>query len=417
MATYTPGLLVTPHTRYRVRRLLPIPGEVRAAVGQNVAARDVVAATQLPGDVFPMNLAALIGVPPGDLPDCMLVREGDAVAEGDVLARSPGIFGLMRTEAKATAAGTIESVSDVSGQVIVRGPSIPVEVDAYVAGTVARVVPDQGVDIEADVAQVQGIFGIGGETAGPIVAACGSPDDPLTPDRVRDHAKPGAVLVGGARITREAVAAAVEAGVAALVSGGIDDADLKSILGYDLGVAVTGTEKIGLTLIVTEGFGDIAMAARTFDLITSHAGREASVNGTTQIRAGVLRPEIVIPLTPDSWSAGANRTGPRTDSTALLESPDSPATPEDFRSAADDSAASADVAPALQESAGDLATGAPLRIIRDPYFGVLGTVAELPHEPQVLESGSKARVLVVATQDGRRVTVPRANVELIEGAE
>ena len=85
-------------------------------------------------------------------------------------------------------------------------------------------------------------------------------------------------------------------GTAAVVAGGIDDHDLREILGYDLGVAVTGNEKLGTTIIITEGFGDIAMARRTFELLKSHDGREASVNGSTQIRAGVMRPEILIPL-------------------------------------------------------------------------------------------------------------------------
>ena len=57
---------------------------------------------------------------------------------------------------------------------------------------------------------------------------------------------------------------------------------------------------------------------------------------------------------------------------------------------------------------------AQVRLIRDPYFGMLGSVTALPHEPAVLGSGSKARVLEVALADGRRVTVPRANIELIE---
>ena len=65
--------------------------------------------------------------------------------------------------------------------------------------------------------------------------------------------------------------------------------------------------------------------------------------------------------------------------------------------------------------AGVLEIGTPVRVIRDPHFGVLGTVAALPEQPAVLGSGSKARVLEVATADGRRITVPRANVELIEG--
>ena len=59
--------------------------------------------------------------------------------------------------------------------------------------------------------------------------------------------------------------------------------------------------------------------------------------------------------------------------------------------------------------------GRPVRIIRDPYFGVIGTVSALPHEPAVLGSGSKARVLEVKFESGQRVMIPRANVELIEG--
>jgi hypothetical protein len=56
-----------------------------------------------------------------------------------------------------------------------------------------------------------------------------------------------------------------------------------------------------------------------------------------------------------------------------------------------------------------------VRIIRDPYFGLIGTVARLPPEPTVLGSGSKARVLEVKFDSGETVSVPRANVELIEG--
>lgn len=186
----------------------------------------------------------------------------------------------------------------------------------------------------------------------------------------------GQVIVGGARITGAAVRKAAQLGISALVGGGIDDQDLKEILGYDLGVAVTGTETIGTTVIITEGFGDIAMARRTFELLRDHVGKNVSVNGATQIRAGVMRPEIVICL------EGA------------------PAQSE--------AAASAAVA-------GTLGVGTPVRMIREPYFGWLGTVSGLPHELQTLASGSKARVVEVKLSDGRTLIVPRANVELIAG--
>ena len=38
------------------------------------------------------------------------------------------------------------------------------------------------------------------------------------------------------------------------------------------------------------------MAARTFGLFQALQGRTASINGATQIRAGVIRPEVIVPL-------------------------------------------------------------------------------------------------------------------------
>jgi hypothetical protein len=116
------------------------------------------------------------------------------------------------------------------------------------------------------------------------------------------------------------------------------------------------------------------------------------VNGATQIRAGVMRPEIVVPLGSEAAAGAGGGTG-----------------------AAGAGAPGARALAAGGATAGVLEVGTPVRVIRDPHFGVLGTVAALPERPAVLDSGSKARVLEVAVEGGARITVPRANVELIEG--
>ena len=125
-AAYTPGLRVTASTRHRVRRLLPIPGDVLVKVGDRVEARQVVAQTFMPGDITPLNMAKLLSMPPADVPECMLKKEGDRVTPGEVLARTKGLFGKFRTEFKSEVTGTIESISSVTGQVIVRGAPLPV---------------------------------------------------------------------------------------------------------------------------------------------------------------------------------------------------------------------------------------------------------------------------------------------------
>ena len=370
---YTPGLKVTPRITHRTRRLLPISGEVLVSVGDRVNARDVVAQTHLPGDVYPLNLSNLLSMPPGDVHECMLKREGERVEIGDPLAQTKGLFGMFKNTYRAKVAGTIEAVSAVTGQVIVRGAPQPVQIRAFLTGEVVQRIEGEGVVIEAVVSYIQGIFGIGGEAYGPIRVATTRRDQDLTADLVTADMS-SSIIVGGARVTGEAVRRAIAFGASAIVCGGIDDQDLRDLLGYDLGVAITGSERIGLTVIVTEGFGDIAMAERTFRLLESRAGQDAAITGATQIRAGVMRPEIIIPLAEEQ---------------TVRE-------------------------PEPQHFGGRLELGRPVRIIRDPYFGLIGAVSSLPSEPSVLESGSKARVLEVRFDSGETVTVPRANVELIE---
>ena len=140
-------------------------------------------------------------------------------------------------------------------------------------------------------------------------------------------------------------------------------------------MAITGHEAIRPILIITEGFGPIAMARATYDLLAAHAGRRTSANGATQIRAGVLRPEIIIPAAAD---------------TPPLEADEK------------------------ETSALGLTPGSPVRIIREPGFGRLGHVKSLPTGVQPIESEARVRVVEVEFPGGETSVVPRANVEVIE---
>ncbi len=370
---YTPGLKVTAGMTIQKERRLPLDGEVLVSVGASVQAEEIVAKADLPGNVQLLNVANLLSVPPEEVAEHLLKPIGDAVAKDEVIATTKGVFGFFKSQARSPIDGTIESVSDVTGQVILREPPIPVAVKAYIDSTITAVAPNEGVTLETYGSYIQGIFGVGAETIGNLTIAVPSPNDALGAEHIRaDHRD--TILVGGSLVTTAAIRAAVDQGVRGIIAGGIDDADLRALLGYELGVAITGSEDIGITLVITEGFGRIAMAAQTFALLTAREGMKTSINGATQIRAGVVRPEILIPTTP--------------------------ATAEEDAAAAD--------------RAGILEVGSTVRIIREPYFGSLGRVLELPVELQDLETEAQVRVLRVALEDGQETTLPRANVETIE---
>ncbi len=371
---YTPGLRVSGWTTIRKERRLPLSGEVLVGKGDQVRAEQVVARTELPGNVQPIKAASILGQHQQDLMEYMLKTEGDEVKKGEIIATAKSFFGLFKTHCTSPCDGTIESISTVTGQVIIREPPIPVEVEAYVQGHVIDVIENEGVVVETEGAFIQGIFGIGGETHGVIHMATESPDDELEEKHLQGDLQ-GKVLVGGSKVSEAVLKKAIEQGVRGIVVGGMDAAELRSFLGYDLGVAITGSEQFGITLVVTEGFGRMMMAERTFNLLARFEGKTCSVNGATQIRAGVMRPEIVVPLLEDAADAEREK--------------------------------------AFSMSAG-LQVGSPVRVIRAPHFGSLGEVTELPPELQVVDSGAKVRILKVRFLDGNEAVVPRANVEMIE---
>ncbi|MBI3037428.1 hypothetical protein HYY75_00050, partial [bacterium] len=183
----------------------------------------------------------------------------------------------------------------------------------------------------------------------------------------------GKIVVGGSLVTAAALKKAIELGVKGVVVGGYDAQDLKEFLGYDLGVAITGTEDKGITLVVTEGFGQINMAKRTFELLSSLEGKKASINGATQIRAGVIRPEVVIPV-------GTEKSEEKDGKVSM-----------------------------------GLKIGSPVRIIRQPKFGEVATVISLPEQPSLIDTEAKVRIVEVQImRTGEKFSLPRANIEIIE---
>ena len=373
MGAYTPGLKVTPEALLHFDRRLPLKGEVCVNEGDKVRYDQVVCRTDLPGRVEMVNLANKLGIDPAELPALMDKKAGDSMTKGEVLVTSKGFFGLFKSPYHAPFDGTVESVSKATGQVILRAMPRPIKIRAYVDGIIENVEENQGVTIKTFGSLIQGIFGLGGETSGSLQFLVKEPSEKITWSQITQSHK-DKILVVGQIVTADMVTQAAKVGVAALIAGGVNDSDIRKLLGYDLGVAITGNEQLGVTLVVTEGFGPLPMAGKTFELLKSREGKHASVSGATQIRAGVIRPEIIVTDLEGDWEKKA-------------EEP-----------------------PELE-----LAIDVPVRLIREPHFGSLGKVTGLPVQPVVIPSGAKVRVAEIELPNGTKMTIPRANLELIEG--
>lgn len=370
---HDPGLVRQDGVVFRRRRVLPLPGEVLVQVGQRVTPEDIVARAHRVGAVQAVDAAGALGISPADLLAAMEVVVGEVVRQGQLLASTKAFLGLWRNECRAPCAGTVASVSDLTGQIVLEAVASPLLKSAFIQGEIEEIVPDRGAVIAAAGTVVQGVFGIGGEGSGPVVMAVPTADAILIPEMLTAEMC-GAVVVGGVLATLPALRAAVEQGVLAVVTGGVGAEDLQIFLGNGLGSGVTGQEQAGLILVVTEGFGAVAMSGHTFDLLGRRQGALASVTGVTQIRAGVVRPEVLIP-------------------------------DEELTVAASESQA---VSGLLA-----LSIGGRVRVVGALHFGAVGRVVELPPVPQLVAAEIRARVAVVELRAGERLAIPRANLEPI----
>jgi hypothetical protein len=137
------------------------------------------------------------------------------------------------------------------------------------------------------------------------------------------------------------------------------------------------------------------VSPETFDVLVAAAGRTVSCNGTTHIRAGVIRPEIVIPEDPGTAAQQAAGAGG-------VETPVAGAGGGGQRG---------DGQRGGERRGQDswLSVGSRVRVVRRPCEGSRGMVEELCAAKVVFQSGIMALGCVVRLDDGRKVTIPRSN--------
>ncbi|MDH5200473.1 MAG: hypothetical protein OEW93_06265 [Candidatus Bathyarchaeota archaeon] len=282
-------------TVVRKARRIPTKGEVFVKVGDLVEPETVLArGTVRNPEVHEIRVYSKLGVDPDQVKRYMLKEEGEEVKRDEVIAIYRAFFGRFTRTCRSPIDGQLETLLK-SGVALIRGMPIPVEARAHIPGRVVELIPGEGAVVETRAALVNGVFGVGGETIGELIIAVGEPDEALTAEAITNAHK-GKVVVGGSLVTLDALRKAANVGLSGVLIGGVDQKDLTDFLGHEIGVGVTGREEAGPTVIVTEGFGVYPMDGVTFNLLKSHEGKRASIDGTTQIRQRMLRPEIIIPL-------------------------------------------------------------------------------------------------------------------------
>lgn len=331
--------------------------------------------------------ASKLGVWPRLLRMYTRVNEGDFVYEGQIIAdaHEAGLVDFVY----APMSGIIRKICTLTGTITIARPIKHTRLLAHISGRVTRLIPDYGAVIESTGAYIQGVFGIGNECSGELMVLADGPEEPLRHDGI-DESVQGKILVAGSFASLDSIKKAMSKGAVGLITGGMNQLDLVSVLGKELTVGITGHETSDFPIVILEGFGEIPMNQGTWDILASSAGKIASIDGTTQIRAGVLRPEVIICSDDSEDQPG----GPDKAVRQVM-----PLVPGHI-----------DELPQVVYS--HVRQGDRVRCTRPPYFGLWGIVEDVPPMPEKIQCEIITEVALIRLDDGRPIKVPQANLEV-----
>ncbi len=341
-----------PLTAIRRARLLPSPGRVLVRTGQQVSAVDPVAETYLPESHVLLDVRRALGVPSAAKAESLVERKpGEKVQKGDVIAETGGMFSRV---IRAPSNGTIVAVSN--GQVTLETETPPFTLRAGMPGVVADILADRGVIIETSGALLQGVWGNGHCDQGVLLALARSPDDELTRDRLEVSMR-GAVGAAGYIGQAGVITLAAELPLRGLILASMNPQLLAE------------AQAARIPIIVLEGFGRIPLNPAVYKLLTTSEKRDAAVNACAWDRYNGDRPEVVIPLP-----------------------------------------AEAEMAPDTDE----FKPGQQVRIQGAPYTGQTAAVVQVKPGSSTLQNGLRAPAAEVRFENGEKVIIPLANLDVLE---
>ena len=225
-----------------------------------------------------------------------------------------------------------------------------------------------------------GEVGYGGEASGILRPLLGDNRDLDVADLPSDIS--GCIVAARGGITEAALAKLAELEISGLVLGTIDPVVLAAFCQdnplHKIGILM----KTPFPLILLQGFSG-PMPAQVYAQLESLQGRQSALDASTQLRAGVVRPELLVPL-PEENFVGENGVLWPADMLALGEN---------------------GVRPPY--------VGAKVMLKRDPYLGSEGVITAIQARREATEAGTLATLAHIQLGDGTRCKVPLANCQLL----
>lgn len=270
-------------------RQIPGVGQSLVKEGEMVAPSDIIARYEASSGQRLVKLASVLKVRGNQVHKYLVKKVGDRIYRGEVIATKKGLLGVGKKQLISPADGILDSLLP-DGSIMIKFLPTPRKLAAAVSGMV-KIVTETSITIETQVAKVYGFGGAGILREGTL-RTIAKPNEFILPAHI-DSTHQGEILVGGAMVSRATIEKAVTLGVKGLVVGGINFRDFASL----------GTlSDVGITLLVTEGFGIKPMGDDIYNFLNNKNDHFAFISGRErQITFPLVEKKVLPKSDHKSW--------------------------------------------------------------------------------------------------------------------
>lgn len=365
----TPKRIISKNVKISRERKLPVSGISKVKVGDKVNFSDTVLEVELKGEVHILRLSQRLGIDPDSLTNGLLVKVGDDVKKGDLIFHRKSFISFFDIKDYSDVSGKVEFISPNSGHLGIRLASKNLELKAFIPGQVEVISNNRSIKIASEVSLLQGVVGYGGERVAEIYYIDNAINKNLDEDLVKslNLSKP-TILAGIKSVTSSGFEALVNSQVVGLIISSISSKDVTEILKTSALGTKPNYSDTNPVIVVIEGFGDIQLSEKANEILKRAHGKTSSINGLTQVRAGAIRPEVIIheALSNEEMITEVTASFPKI---------------------------------------GDI-----MRVVRGSYFGSVGEIIEIPNKITEINSGVQTHIAVLKI-GSEQVKVSLANLE------
>lgn len=351
-------------------------GKITVRAGEEVKPEYVIGDGETVAGFSTVRLAAQLQVDPKEAPLYLTRKLGTRIYQGELLAQRTGRLGFGKKLVVSPADGILEYYDPESGDLKIKFAPKKFKLISGVYGVVDKVEPTLDCAVIRTMCDiVVGLFGSGKERSG-ILQILG-PSEMLTSSRQIGPEHKGNILVGGGLIFLDALQKALSLQVGGIITGGVDAATYKGMTGRYLDISKQKQSDVGVSLMVTEGFGSVPIGLDIYQILKLHEGKFAVLDGN--------KARLILPSSDQNSIMYIRKCALPPQSLIMAD---------------------------FDKELTQLKLGMLVRVVSATYLGTQGRVVAVDDKMTTLPSGVSAYMVVIETKD-KKIKVPFNNLEII----